>query len=74
MVFKSKFGIQQTISTLMKELLALRMDKREKFQDSNQIFVAHLSNLNATSRPTEETLVEYYTSALCPSIAMFVKR
>ena len=29
MVFKGKFGSQQTISTLMKEFLSLRMEKRQ---------------------------------------------
>ena len=43
-------------------------------QDINQRFVSHLINFNATIKPIEETLIEYYTSTLCPSIAMFVKR
>ena len=58
----------------MKELLSLRMEKKEKVQDFNQRFVAHLNNFSATINPAEETLIEYYTSTLCPSIAMFVKR
>ena len=49
------------------------MDKKEKVQDFNQRFAAHLSNFSATTNPAEEILVEYYTSALCLSIAMFVK-
>ena len=67
-VFKNNFGSQQTTTTLMKELLALRMDKKEKVQDFNQRFVAHLNNFSATIKPAEETLIEYYTSTLCPSI------
>ena len=43
-------------------------------QDFNQKFAAHLNNFNATANPTEETLIEYYTSTLSPNIAMFVKR
>ena len=50
------------------------MDKKEKVQDFNQIFSSHLSNFSATTKPAKETLIEYYTSALCPNIAMFVKR
>ena len=73
-VFKRKFDSKRTIATLTKELLSLRMDKKEKVQDFNQRFTAHLSNFSATTRPAEETLIEYYTSALCPSITMFVKR
>ena len=57
----------------MKELLSLRMDKKEKVQYFNQRFAAHLNNFSATINPTEETLIEYYTLALCTSIAMLVK-
>ena len=58
----------------MKELLSLRMDKKEKVQYFNQRFATHLNNFSATIKHAKETLIEYYTSALCPSIAMFVKR
>ena len=37
-VFKSKFGNKKTISTLMKQLLSMRMEKKEKVQDFNQRF------------------------------------
>ena len=73
-LFKGKFGSQRTIASLMKEFLALKMDKKEKVQDFSQIFSAHLNNLSAAIRPAEETLIEYYTSSLGPRIAMFVKR
>ena len=43
-------------------------------KDFSQRFVAHLNNFSATIKPAEETLIEYYTSALSPDIAMFVKR
>ena len=58
----------------MKELLALRMNKTEMVQYFNHRFSSHLNNFNATIKPAEENLIEYYTSSLCPSIAMFVKR
>ena len=73
-LFKNKFGIQRTTAALMKELLALRKEKKEKVQDFSQRFVAHLKKFSAAINPTEETLIEYYTSALGPDIAMFVKR
>ena len=73
-LFKGNFGIQRTTTTLMKELLALRMDKKEKVQDFSQSFAAHLNNFSATIKPIEETLMEYYTSTLSPYMAMFVKR
>ena len=50
------------------------MDKKEKVQDFNQRFAAHLNNFSATTNPAEENLIEYYSSTLYPSIAMFVKR
>ena len=58
----------------MKEYLSLRMEKKEKVQDFNQRFFSHLNNFSATIKLAKETLIEYYTSALCPNIAMFVKR
>ena len=50
------------------------MDKKEKVRDFSQRFATHLNNFSASINPTEETLMEYYTSALFPDIAMFVKR
>ena len=58
----------------MKELLALRKENKEKVQDFSQRFVAHLKNFSTAINPAEENLIEYYTSALGPDIAMFVKR
>ena len=40
----------------------------------NQRFAVHLNNFDATIKPVENTLIEYYTSALNPEIAIFVKR
>ena len=39
-----------------------------------QRFVAHLNNFDVAIKPTENTLIEYYTSALGPDLAMFFKR
>ena len=58
----------------MKELLALGKEKKERMHNYNQRFAAHLNNFNATIKPAENTLIEYYTSALGPDLAMFVKR
>ena len=33
-----------------------------------------MNNFSTTTKPDEETLIEYYTSALYPNISMFVKR
>ena len=57
----------------MKELLALRREKKEKVRDFSQIFATHLNNFSAAIKPNEKTMIEYYTSALGSDIAMFVK-
>ena len=33
-----------------------------------------MNNFNATIKPVEETLIEYYTLELCPSIEKLIKR
>ena len=58
----------------MKELLALKMDKKEKVLDFNHRFAHHLNNFSAAIMPPEETLMEYYSSTLSPEIEMFMKR
>ena len=58
----------------MKELLALRMDKKEKVHDFNHGFASHLNYFSASIKPAEETLMEYYNSTLSPDMAMFVTR
>ena len=58
----------------MKDLLALKMEKKEKVIYFNHRFSHHLNNFIATIMPAEETLMGYYSSALSPEIAMFVKR
>ena len=62
------------VKTLMKELLSLRMEKKEKVQYFNQIFTNHLRNFSATNKPAEELLVEYYTTTLSPQLEMLMKR
>ena len=57
----------------MRELLALKMEKKEKVLDFNHRFAHHLNNFSASMMHAEETLIEYYSSALSPKIAMFVK-
>ena len=51
----------------------MRMEKKEKVQDFNQRFTTLLNNFSATTKPIEESLIEYYTTTLDPPIAMFVK-
>ena len=50
------------------------MEKKEKVQDFNQRFTTLLNSFIATTKLADESLVEYYTIALYPPMAMFVKR
>ena len=36
-------------------------------------FVAYLKNFSTTDKPSDKVLIEYYTSALGPDLAMFSK-
>ena len=38
-----------------------------------QIFVAYLKNFSEAEKPSDKVLIEYYTSALGPELAMFAK-
>ena len=49
-------------------------ERKEKVHDFTQIFVAYLNNFTAVNKPFENALIEYYTSALGPNLAMFAKR
>ena len=53
------------------ELSRMRCDKKDRIKDFNQIFTNHLNHI--LEKPTESIQVEFYTIALPPSIAMFVK-
>ena len=50
------------------------MEKKQKVQDFNKIFTTLLNNFIVATKPTEESLIEYYTTSLDPPITMFVKR
>jgi len=58
----------------MKGLCALKKERKEKVHDFTQRFVAYLNNFTAVNKPSENALIEYYTSALGPDLAMFSKR
>ena len=45
-IFKHKFCSQRTTTALMKELLALKREKKEKVRYFSQRFAAHLNNFN----------------------------
>ena len=73
-LFRSKYGIEKTHAALMKGLIALKKEKKEKVHNFTQRFVAYLNNFSATDKPSEHALIEYYTSALGLDLPMFSKR
>ena len=57
----------------MKGLCALKKERKEKVHNFTQRFVAYIKNFSATDKPSDKVLIEYYTSALGPELAMFSK-
>ena len=57
----------------MKGLCALKKERKEKVHSFTQRFAAYLKNFSAADKPSDKVLIEYYTSALGPDLAMFSK-
>ena len=57
----------------MKGLGLLRKEKNEKVHVFTQRFSIYLKNFSEADRPSDKVLIEYYTSALGPELAMFAK-
>ena len=72
-IFKSKYAAQKTHASLMKGLGALEKERKEKVHNFTQRFSAYLKNFSATDKPSDKVLIEYYTSALGPDLAIFAK-
>ena len=60
-------------ATLMKGLGALKKERKEKVHNFTQRFSTYLKNFSATYKPSDKVMIEYYTSALGPDLAMFTK-
>ena len=73
-LFRNKYGIQKIHVALMKGLITLKKEKKEMVHNFTQRFDSYMNNFDATDKPTEHALIEYYTSSLGPDLAMFVKR
>ena len=50
-----------------------KKEKNEKVHYFSQRFSTYLKNFSETDRPSDKVLIEYYTSALGPELAMFAK-
>lgn len=68
--FLDKFGDDKTPAALVLELSRLKMETKEKVKDFNIQFNTLFSRILATTRPTEEVLMEFYVSALPVPTAM----
>ena len=57
----------------MKGLCALKKERKEKVHSFTQRFAAYLKKFSEIDKPSDKVLIEYYTSALGPDLAMFAK-
>ena len=64
---------KKTHATLMKGLCALNKERKEKVHSFTQRFPTYLNFFSETDKPLDKVLIEYYTSALGPDLAMFPK-
>ena len=55
----------------MKGLCTLKKERKEKVHSFTQRFAAYLKNFSEIDKPSDKVLIEYYTSALEPDLAMF---
>lgn len=69
--FISQFEDDKTLRMIVLELSRMRCDKKDRIKDFNQRFINHLNRI--PEKLAESIQVEFYTTALPPSIAMFVK-
>ena len=60
-------------AALMKVLCSLKKERKEKVHSFTQRFAAYLKNFSETDKPSDKVLIEYYTSALGPELAIFAK-
>lgn len=72
-LFLNKFGGDKTPATLVLELFRIKMNSKEKIKEFNQRFLTLRNKIPTAARLTEAVTLEFYTSALPLSVAMFVK-
>ena len=56
-LFRNKYGIQKTHVALMKGLIALRKEKKERVHNFTYRFSSYLNNFDATDKPTEHAVI-----------------
>jgi hypothetical protein len=72
-LFIRKFGERKTVSSLHKELGAIKMDKKEKVKYFNQRFLNVLIKFSHIVALAQSLEIEYYTVVSTPSIGIFFK-
>jgi len=72
--FMKRFGEDKTSTTLVLELLRIKMTPKEKIKDFNQRFMKLMNKILKDSRPGDNVIIEFYTIALPTSIDIFFKR
>ena len=68
----TQFEVDKILGILFLDISRIKIKKKEKIEDFNQIFITLLNKI--LDKPTEEMQIEFYTVTLPPPIAMFVKR
>ena len=69
--FLTQFGDDKTSGVLFLEISRIKFEKKDKVKEFNQRFINLLNRI--LDKPTKLVQVEFYTVALPPLIAMFVK-
>ena len=72
--FLKIFGNEKSLEVLVIELSNMNMDNKERIKYFNQRFLILRDKIPTALRLAEEVTIQFYTKALPPTIAMFVKR
>ena len=70
----TKFVEEKYPTTLVLEISNIKMDLKEKVKYFNQRFLKLLKKIPISLHPTNEVLIEFYTTSLLITPNMFVKR
>ena len=69
--FMTQFGNDKTSGILSLEISRIKINKKEKVKDFNQIFITLLNRI--PYKPAEAIQIEVYIVALPPPFSMFIK-
>ena len=68
----TQFDNDKKLGIFFLDISRIRINKKEKVKDFNQIFITPLNKI--LDKPTEVVQIDFYTTALPPPVARFVKR